>query len=769
MGDVRVLSFDIEAAGRRGVFPQAQEDPVIQIACQFAVGQGLSPAGLLPVMLSWKECLPIEGATVLSFETEEEMLLAFAHVVRAFDADVLTGYNVVNFDFEYLFKRAKHLGVDEEFNRTVSRLTSMPLTVRESFFQSAQMGKRKRNAVCVAGRVVLDVFVYLTTDSSCRLDSYTLNSVSEHFLGDQKVDLPFTQITPLWHSGAEGRRTLGVYCLKDALLPLQLMQKLNVLLNVVEMARATGLPANWVLSRGLLIRFWSLVLRRARAMGFVVPYVRSGSVVEKGKFEGATVLPSVPGLHRNVAVLDFSSMYPSIIIAHNFCFSTFVPPSEQGSSDLESVRVSPTCTNRFVRREVQEGVLPAIVRSLVQHRARAKEDAKRATSEAEASQHNARQTAFKILGNSMYGAMGSMMSKLPFRVGSESVTAVGRRDIAKVKHIAETFFGVPAVVVAGDTDSIMVVLPVEEGLERCFAAATSLVEAVNAQMEPPKKMALEKICSILIVGKKRYCMLKHEAVDAEAKIDIKGMECVRRDGCNLVRDTVKKVLESLVRTGDVEVAAALAREALRLLFEDRLPLEAYVISKVLRKGAQECSFPMPAKQLAEIRRALPTKRAGRAGQPLSYEEQDEALQHKVPLVWSWRIRLPHVDLAYRLRCRDPGSAPVLGERVHYVVTNNQCKRLYEKVQTPDDVQRNLFVKDREYYCGALLTPVENVLSVVALQQAGGDKEAAKKQVQRLLWPKGRPTLSTADPEKKRLMLEDSPLARCFKRQRASNP
>ena len=354
VGSIRVLSFDLEAAGRRGVFPQPSQDPVIQIACQFTVGEALQLE--TPVLLCYMRSSPlgfdIEDADVLCFGTEAEMLLAFAEVVRTFDADVLTGYNIVNFDLEYLYLRARRLDIGEAFNRRMSRLSNVPLTVREHFFQSAQTGKVKRNQVCAAGRIVLDAFTYLKADNSYRLDSYSLDAVSTHFLGDQKVDLPFTQITPLWHTGAEGCKTLGIYCLKDALLPILLMRKLNMLLNVVEMARATGLPANWVLARGLLIRFMSLLLREAERRDFVVPYVRSGSApAETGRYQGATVLDSLPGMHNWVMVLDFSSMYPSIMRAHNICYSTLASPSTL--QPCEEVHVSAGKTHRFVKAEVQ--------------------------------------------------------------------------------------------------------------------------------------------------------------------------------------------------------------------------------------------------------------------------------------------------------------------------------------------------------------------------------------------------------------------------------
>jgi len=128
---------------------------------------------------------------------------------------------------------------------------------------------------------------------------------------------------------------LGIYCLKDAELPLALIQSLSIAFNGVERARVTGLPLEWVLNRGILIRFTSLLMRESAAKGYLLPHIASNSPLrdKKSKFMGATVLPVQRGLWRLVAVLDFSSMYPCQIIAENLCYSTLLPPerhSEQG-------------------------------------------------------------------------------------------------------------------------------------------------------------------------------------------------------------------------------------------------------------------------------------------------------------------------------------------------------------------------------------------------------------------------------------------------------
>lgn len=101
----RVLSFDIECQGRKGHFPEANQDPVIQIAS--VVSNYGSETPIIRNVFTLNSCLPIAGAQVISSETEEEMLLKWREFVNAVDPDLITGYNIANFDIPYLLNRAK--------------------------------------------------------------------------------------------------------------------------------------------------------------------------------------------------------------------------------------------------------------------------------------------------------------------------------------------------------------------------------------------------------------------------------------------------------------------------------------------------------------------------------------------------------------------------------------------------------------------------------------------------------------------------------------
>ena len=162
-------------------------------------------------------CAQIVGSHVISCEKESDLLDQWAKFIRECDPDILTGYNINNFDLPYLLKRAKHLQVHNfDF---LGRVANRRSEIKETVLQSKQMGRRENKSVNIDGRVSFDLLLILVRDYKLR--SYTLNAVSFHFLNEQKEDVHHSVISDLQHGNAQSRRRLAVYCLKDAYLPLR--------------------------------------------------------------------------------------------------------------------------------------------------------------------------------------------------------------------------------------------------------------------------------------------------------------------------------------------------------------------------------------------------------------------------------------------------------------------------------------------------------------------------------------------------------------------
>lgn len=659
---LRILSIDIECEGRKGLFPEPEQDPVIQIA-NHCVRYGHESEVLTRSIFTLKSCAPIAGARVYTFDTEEAMLVAWASFMRALDPDMLTGYNVINFDFPYLLKRATALNVSGTFYYW-SRQIHEKTAAREKKFQSKQMGNREYTEVAMEGRIIMDAMILIQRDYKLR--SYSLNAVSQHFLGEQKEDVPHAIIADLQQGDEETRRRLAVYCLKDAYLPVKLLDRLMCVVNNVEMARVTGVPIGWLLERGQQIKVFSMLLRRARQRRLLVPTVGyTGGGGDRG-FEGATVIEPMKGFYNcPVATLDFASLYPSIIMAHNLCYSTLVPPREVSRYPADALSRSPT-GDCFVNKSVFPGVLPQVLEDLLAARKRAKAMMKDVPMHSlEYNVLHGRQLALKISANSVYGFTGAQVGKLPCLEISASTTAYGREMIDRTKSLVETLYE-GATVLYGDTDSVMI--RCATGSETASDAARiaaamdfgrAAAEKVSSYFVAPIKLEFEKVYfPYLLMNKKRYAGLLWTCTEKFDKLDAKGIETVRRDNCPLVAGMISGVLNRILIHRSVESAVDFVKGTIRDLLLNRLDISNLVITKAFTKAENEYVGAQA-----------------------------------------------HIALVERMRQRDPASAPMIGDRVAYVIIKaSKGAKAYERSEDPIYVLDHNIPIDTQYYLEHQLAP-----------------------------------------------------------------
>jgi DNA polymerase delta subunit 1 len=498
MAPFRILSFDIECQGRKGFFPEAEQDPVIQIANVVTV-QGAN-SSVIRNVFTLNTCSPIVGAQVVAFAKEEEMLEKWGKFVRDSDADIITGYNVQNFDIPYILNRMKKLKI--EGGQVLGRIIGSKSIMRDTTFQSSAYGKHENVDTTIEGRVVFDMLQYARREH--KLSSYSLNAVSAHFLGQQKEDVHHSIIADLQAGTADDRRRLAVYCLKDAFLPQKLMDKLMVVINHIEMARVTGVPVSFLLSRGQQIKVMSMMLRKCQPLGLLVPTLPKATTAGPGgdegeTYEGATVIEPVKGFYDEpIATLDFASLYPSIMMAHNLCYSTLLAKEDVAKLKDTDYEKTPDDDIHFVRSSVQKGILPLILEELLSARKRAKTDMAKATDPFVIAVQNGRQLALKISANSVYGFTGATVGQLPCLAISSSVTAYGRTMIAATKEAVQNNYtmanGYPAdaQVIYGDTDSVMVKFGVKD-VPTAMKLGAEAAKAVTKLFPPPVKLEFEKV------------------------------------------------------------------------------------------------------------------------------------------------------------------------------------------------------------------------------------------------------------------------------------
>ena len=564
--DLNVMSFDIEVYNPTGS-PRPEKDPILMISV--ADNKGLRK------VITWRNLADLKFVEVV--ENEREMLKRFVELVKERDVDILLGYNTDLFDFPYLRERARQLKVRLDLGRDGS-----DISVRKRRFATATK---------IRGRVHVDVFTmvdFLATIGTIRLIHYTLEDVYRYMLGKEKPDFEFTEMVRAWeHGGKLGRRLLE-YSMSDADATLELGLELIPLF--AELARIVG-QTIFDISRmtpGQLVEW--LLIREAHRRGELVPPRPVGEEYEERLGEtylGAYVMEPVRGLHENLVVFDFRSLYPSIIVSHNIDPSTL---NCKCCGRGESVQV-PGLNYRFCKK--RKGFIPETLERLIKTRSKLKEELrhrKRGTREYRLL--DSRQTALKIISNSFYGMLGYSRARWYSKECAESVTSFGRHYIHKTIEMAKEC-GLE--VIYSDTDSLHCKLG-----DKTKEDAMRFMERVNESLPGVMELELEGFYPRgVFITKKRYAM-----VNEEGKMVVKGLEFVRRDWAAIAKRTQESVLRAVLRDGSPEKAAEIVRRTTREVLDGKANLEDLVIYTRLKMPIESYRSIGPhvvaAKRLREL-------------------------------------------------------------------------------------------------------------------------------------------------------------------------
>jgi DNA polymerase delta subunit 1 len=726
-----VASVDIECNSSTGKFPNADipGDACFQIAvslCTFGSDEPYEK-----VCLCYKKT---EGPGVVSFETEREMLEAFQKYIQEKDVDIITGWNIFGFDLEYIYKRAMFTNCSSSFYN-LGKLRDTPTELLLKKLSSSALGDNFLKLLPMSGRFIFDMFHEVK--KGYKLDSYKLNEVSKMYLGDQKIDMPPKEMFARYLEGDPKKLgEVAEYCIKDTLLPHKLMKKLCTLLNLLEMAKATWVPLCFLVERGQQIKVFSQLTKKARELGYMVPTIKYGSLPEE-PYEGATVLDAQKGAYYTpITALDFEALYPSIMMAHNLCYSTYVM-DERRYGNIPGVKYETFKIGHKTYKFAQDvpSLLPSILLELKQFRKKAKKDMAAATGGMK-EVYNGKQLAYKVSMNSVYGFTGAGKGILPCVPIASTTTCRGREMIEETKNYVEKNFP-GAKVRYGDTDSVMVEFDVgdrtgEEAVKYSWEIGERAAEECSALFKKPNNLELEKVYwPYFLYSKKRYAAkLWTQGKDGNMHmdyVDIKGLQVVRRDNTPHVREVCKELLDVVLTSNDPGPPKELARErAIELLTGD-VPNDKLVLSQSLSD----------------------TYKVG--GVPVSITSPN-----------SVDINQSHVQVVVKMRQRKPGSEPQSGDRVPYLLTKteNPKARAFEKSEDPKYVEENNIPVDYLYYFeNKFLNPVCDLLDPLfenTKQEIFGEIIEQHRPVKK----KEGPALSTMKKDQlieecKRLGLEDT--------------
>lgn len=560
---ISCIDFEVNSH-RKGKFPDPWEPPDKIYLTSFVIGfEKDEKDGFLITTeeVGIQQIRDLKDSKPCPVIVEEDEILALRELERLImeeDPDFIFTYNGDSFDFPYWKARFDREG--EEL-RNFGRLVSKNAVFKRSDWSSSAIKSKGKELLAIPGRVVVDLFTVISREHF--YDLYTLKYVSEKILNSNdnvsgedvgaKDELSAEEQFRIYREGnkEEWYRLLH-YSLRDSFTPLRIIDKIGTINKLFAMSRIIGLNIEELYTRGQQHRLDNKIFQD-RIKGKVVIDPSKTRVFKK--FKGAVVQDPLLKLMRNVATIDFQSLYPSIMIALNISHDTYIGmnihnlPEGLTEEDINIIEVEENKVYYFVKRHIKVGTIPKLLVEFLDSRATKKEQMKSEKDEIMKSILDGEQLALKVIANSSYGFLGAMKGKLPLKEGAESVTAIGRKLIMKVVSILKEKYG--AIIVYGDTDSVFFTFDEWQDkrgqndilvlMDHTKVIAEDITNQINLN---PIKIVLDHFYSHCLIQTKK-CYLANEIevkkdenknIKLDVKLSFHGVMNARREHCKWAKN-----------------------------------------------------------------------------------------------------------------------------------------------------------------------------------------------------------------------------------------
>ncbi|CAL0331796.1 unnamed protein product [Lupinus luteus] len=633
-------------------------------------------------------------SNVLFVESSERALLNRLMIeLHKLDSDVLVGHNISGFDLDVLLHRSQALKVPPRFWSKLGRLNRsvMPKLDRKYKGSGASHGIMS----CIAGRLLCDT--YLSSRELLKEVSYSLTQLAKTQLNMVRREVAPHDIPKKFQS-AESLMELIEYGETDAVLSMELMFHLCVLPLTRHLTNISGNMWGKTLQGARAQRVEYLLLHAFHAKKYIVPdkvsvYAketklpkrRAPNGVDDSNFDeadiddanydnvagngdnkkskktssyaGGLVLEPKKGLYdKYILLLDFNSLYPSIIQEYNICFTTVERSSDGSFPRLPSSKTT--------------GVLPELLRNLVERRRMVKSWMKK-ESGLKLQQLDIQQQALKLTANSMYGCLGFSNSRFYAKPLAELITLQGREILQSTVDLVQNNLNLE--VIYGDTDSIMIYSGLDD-IAKSKAMAGKVIQEVNKKYRC-LEIDLDGLYKrMLLLKKKKYAAVKVQFKNGTPYevIERKGLDIVRRDWSLLAKEVGDFCLSQILSGGSCEdVVESIHNHLMKVQEEMRsgdVPLEKYVITKTLTKPPE--AYPDAKNQ-------------------------------------------PHVLVAQRLKQQGYSSGCSVNDTIPYIICNEQggssgsATGIAQRARHPDELkqEQEKWMIDIEYYLSQQIHPV----------------------------------------------------------------
>ncbi|KAF8168090.1 hypothetical protein B0H34DRAFT_786325 [Crassisporium funariophilum] len=722
--NMSIMSLEVFVPTREANVADPEVDEIFAIFYAYHISGGdISHRGVLVLQDAQFEQRRLRHAKIEAYATELDLLNRLVDLVIELDPDILTGWEVQCTSWGYVEARGRSHGLD-----IPSILSRAP--PRGSGGGTDQWGLRKTSTFKVTGRHVFNLWRIMRSENTLTL--YTFENVVFTVLRRRVPKYSFKTLTA-WYQSLVPAQTLLLFQFLDMRVAtnLELLEEAETVTKTAEFARVFGVDFFSVISRGSQFKVESFMFRIAKPESFVLISPNKSDV---GKQNAAECMPlimePVSAFYSSpLVVLDFQSLYPSIMIAYNYCYSTCLGRVTEFKGAykfgiLDHLDIPPALLNKlqdhitvapngimYVKSDVRRGLLGRMLVELLETRVMVKQAMKGVGGDkARKRILDARQLGLKYIANVTYGyTSASFSGRMPAVEIADSIVQSGRETLEKVGHSAGLYILLTechkaidiidntkkwgAKVVYGDTDSVFVYL-LGKTKEQAFSIGNEIAETITALNPSPVKLKFEKVyLPCVLMAKKRYVGFKYESIDdTEPVFDAKGIETVRRDGVLAQRKMVENCLKILFRTQDLSEVKDYCCRSWQKLLQNKASVQEFIFAKEVRMGTYSDKGPPP----------------------------------------------PGAVVAARRSVHDPNNEAQYGDRIPYVIVRGAPgSRLVDRAMDPMEFldSDNLHLDANYYITRVLIPPLARIFNLVGADVEQWFNEMPKATIPELVSPK----------------------------------
>ncbi|KAG0245565.1 hypothetical protein B0O80DRAFT_502930 [Mortierella sp. GBAus27b] len=638
-----VLSLEVHCQTRGGLLPDPKVDPILAVFyCWQTERDDLVSNGWVPgyrvgmfthsdAGMMDKLATNRSGFDVHMSVNEEEMMNMVIEHVRRLDPDILAGYEVHNLSWGYIVERYQTL-FEMDMTKLLSRVRppKAPVLTRSARESKDSFNSTHNSGLKFIGRHLFNVWRLIRGEVA--LTNYSFCNVVFHVLQQRVPHYTHETLSGWWSSGRALYQSRVIrHYLHRVQYSLQLIESQELISRTSEFARVFGVDFFSVISRGSQYKVESMMIRLAKPENYIMISPSRAQVAGQRALE---VIPMVmepeSGFYEDpVVVLDFQSLYPSVMIAYNICYSTCLGKLGGGSKlgvtteyevrdgilplMEEHLHIAPNNV-MYVNQDIRRGLLGRMLAEILDTRVMVKKAMKEyPNNKSLLKLLEARQLSLKFIANVTYGyTSASYSGRMPGVEIADSIVLSGRETLERSIRFVNNNPTWNARVVYGDTDSMFVQLKGRTRQE-AFEIGYDIAETITRMNPRPVKLKFEKVYHpCFLVTKKRYVGSSYETPDQQEPIfDAKGIETIRRDGVPAVQKIMETCIKIMFRTQDLSLVKSYFVRQLAKILEGRVPIPDLMFGKEVRIGGySEKGVPPPgaivsARRMEEDHRAEP--------------------------------------------------------------------------------------------------------------------------------------------------------------------